>query len=100
MILKEQEGKGVTIADDNELPQYPTATISKFSSYSGSTAVVVTEQGLHLVDMVQKKERLLIANPGVTAIDFSPKDSYLVTCEKYSQEKPKNLKVWDLATGK
>jgi uncharacterized protein with WD repeat len=37
--------------------------------------------------------------PGVSALDFSPRDTYLITCEKYQQGE-KNLVLWNAQTGK
>jgi uncharacterized protein with WD repeat len=37
--------------------------------------------------------------PGVNSLGFSPRDSYVITCEKY-QQGDKNLIIWDSKTGK
>lgn len=40
--------------------------------------------------------------PGLEALDYSPADSFVITCEKYNQQlQPHlNLTVWDSQTGK
>lgn len=50
--------------------------------------------------MESKKEVLQIVRSGINAIDYSPKDTYLITCEKYSQGGEKNLFIWNTQTGK
>jgi uncharacterized protein with WD repeat len=49
--------------------------------------------------MTTGKERLLIVKSEVTALAYSPRDTYLITCEKYQQGE-KNLLVWNSITGK
>jgi len=55
----------------------------KLAPYGGSQAAIIDEIGIHFVDMETFKERLLIVKTGVTSIDFSPRDTYLITCEKF-----------------
>ena len=54
---------------------------------------------MHFIDMKTGKERLQIVKTGVNAIEFSPKDTYFITCEKY-QQGSNNLFIWDSQTGK
>ena len=102
-----QEGNG-TSADDKAkiivepgFPSYPTATLGKFAHYSGRLAVIADPTiGLHVVDCVAGKEIRLILKPtAISALSFSPRDSYFITCEKFVQGE-KNLIVWELSTGK
>jgi uncharacterized protein with WD repeat len=56
--------------------------------------------GLHIVDCVTGKELRLILKPtAISALSFSPRDSFFITCEKFVQGE-KNLIVWDISTGK
>ena len=56
--------------------------------------------GLHVVDCETGKELRLILKPtAISALSFSPRDSYFITCEKFVQGE-KNLIVWDISTGK
>lgn len=57
--------------------------MAKFAPYSGSHAAIVDEIGIHFVDMATGKERLQIVKMEITAIAYSPRDTYLITCEKY-----------------
>jgi hypothetical protein len=54
----------------------------KFAPHSGSQAAIVDEIGIHFVDMATAKEKLIV-KAGISAIDYSPKDTYLITCERY-----------------
>lgn len=48
------------------------------------------------------KEEIQIPQPGLVALDYSPADSFLITCEKYNGKlNPHiNLNVWDAKNGK
>ena len=41
-------------------PVFPTATIGKFAPYSGLTAVIADEIGLHFIDTTTGKEMRMI----------------------------------------
>lgn len=73
--------------------------MAKFTPYSGQNAIIIDEIGMHFIDMKTGKERLQIVKSGIVAMDFSPKDTYLITCEKYQQGE-KNLIIWNTNTGK
>jgi uncharacterized protein with WD repeat len=60
---------------------------------------VIDEIGIHFVDVASGKERLLIVHPNISTIEYSPRDTYLVTCEKYVQG-DNNLLIWNSLTGK
>ena len=81
-------------------PSYPTASLGKFAPFSGRLAVIADPTiGLHVVDCVSGKELRLILKPStISALSFSPRDSFIITCEKFVQGE-KNLIVWDIATG-
>lgn len=87
------------MAKDPLFPQYAGAITAKFAPYSGSFAVIADQEGLHFVDMATCQETRLIDQYSVTAIDISPRDTYLTTCEKYVQGK-NNLIIWNTKTGK
>jgi hypothetical protein len=57
--------------------------------------VIVDRTGIRVVDMKTGNDKLLVENQNVSAFEISPRDTYLVTCEKLF-EGQKNLKVWDL----
>ena len=102
-----QEGNGASSDDkpklvvDTSFPSYPTATLGKFAHHSGRLAVIADPTiGLHIVDCTTGKELRLILKPtAISALSFSPRDSYFMTCEKFVQGE-KNLIVWDISTGK
>ena len=81
--MNEKEGNQIALEPDQEFPEYPTALIAKFASNLGQSAVIVDELGIHLVDTESKKERLMISRSGIGGINFSPKDTYLISYEKY-----------------
>lgn len=65
-------------------PQYPAATMGKFAPYYGRLAVIADPTGLHIVDCVAGKElRLILKSTAISALSFSTKDSFFVTCEKF-----------------
>lgn len=84
---------------DSQYPQYAGAVTAKFAPHSGDFAVIVDQLGIHFVDMKSGKETRLIDQYNVNAIGLSPKDTYLVTCEKFVQGKH-NLIVWNTQTGR
>ena len=75
-----------------------TAEIAKFSPIMGASLAVVDHIGIHIVDVESKKERLLIERRGIIALEWTPKETYVISCEK---QKPNenNLRVWDAKTG-
>jgi len=54
--------------------------------------------GIHIVDIETKKERLFIEKRGIIALEWTPKETYVISCEK-QRPNEKNLKVWDSKTG-
>lgn len=100
----EEGGSGPTTAaalvPDTSFPAYPNATLGKFAPHSGRLAVIADPIGLHVVDCATGKEqRLILKSTAISAMMFSPRDTYLVTCEKFVPGE-KNLIVWEVATGK
>lgn len=58
--------------------------------------------GLHFVDVVQQQESLMICTPDIVALEYSPADSFVITCEKFNpniQSGHKNLAIINAATG-
>jgi hypothetical protein len=66
------------------LPQYIKAKIAKFSPKTGKTAAIVSSVGLHIVDMVTKKESLLLIQLDILALEYSPCERFVVCCEKWN----------------
>jgi WD40 repeat protein len=84
---------------DPSFPSYASAITGKFAPHKGHFAVVVDLEGIHFVDTASGKETRFINHFGVTAIALSPRDTYLITCEKYNQGRGNNLIVWSTLTG-
>lgn len=80
-------------------PSFPGAELAKFSPIAGKSLAVVDLTGIHVIDVESKQERLKIEKKGIIAIEWSPNESYLISCEK-QKENTKNLNVWDAKTGK
>jgi hypothetical protein len=97
--MEEREGSSSLVIDD-DFPKYPFATLGKFAHHYGHFAVIADPTiGLHVVDCSTGKEaRLIIKSTAISALTFSPRDSFFVTCEKFLQGE-KNLIVWNLAAG-
>lgn len=88
-----------TIQVEDSFPSYPQATLAKFAPNNGQLAVIADPTGLHIVDSQTGRElRLILRSTPISAITFSPRDTYFVTCEKYVQGE-KNLIVWNLQSG-
>ncbi len=85
---------------DSGFPSYPTATLGKFAPFTGRYAVIADPTiGLHVVDCHTGRElRLIIKSTPISALSFSPRDTYFITCEKFVQGE-RNLIVWNLETG-
>ena len=90
-----------TLIKEDGYPQYPRAEIAKFSPISGKTlAVVQPSSGIYLVDVESKKQILYIERKGVIAMEWSPKETYLITCEKFKTGTTENnLCLWDVKNG-
>lgn len=88
------------LEEEKGFPSYPTATLAKFAPLKGRLAVIADPIGLHIVDCASGKElRLILRSATISALSFSPRDSFFVTCEKFVQGE-KNLIVWDITSGK
>lgn len=57
---KDKATPEVWLKQDASLPCYSQARIARFAPLNGLQAAVVTQVGLHFVDMVNKKESLLL----------------------------------------
>jgi hypothetical protein len=74
-----------TLEVDKDFPMFPAATLGKFAPHSGEFAVIADDLGLHFVDTRSGKETKLITKMTPTgALDISPRDTYLITCDKFS----------------
>lgn len=83
------------------MPTYSQARIARFAPKSGKQAAIASQYGLHFVDVASGKETLLLVQLDIQALEYSPCDSYVVCCEKWSTAKPQpNLFIICTATGK
>ena len=57
------------------------------------------EQGIHVINCDEGKEKMMLMNVNITAFSFSPKCNYLLTCEKFGQSTMKNLTFWEIDSG-
>lgn len=55
--------------------------------------------GIHIVDIETKQESQFIQRKGIIALEWSPLETYVISCEKF-KEGINNLNVWDIASGK
>lgn len=88
-----------TIEKEEGFADYPGAEIAKFSPYSGSRLAVVDFAGIHIIDINTKQEVQFMQRKGITALEWSIKDTYVISCEKF-REGQNNLNVWDVESGK
>jgi len=62
---------------------------------------VVSNVGLHFIDLTNKKESLLLIQLDLVALEYSPCDNYVVCCEKFNPPNPtENLFIICTQTGK
>ena len=85
---KDSKAPPFTLKVDETLPQYQKARIARFAPKSGNQAAIVTNVGLHLVDMTAKQESHLLVQLDIVALEYSPRDSYVVCCEKWNHQSP------------
>lgn len=60
---------------------------------------VVDNTGIHMVDIASKKERLFIERKGIIALEWSPKENYVISCEKQRKDGEHNLCLWNSTDG-
>jgi len=72
------------LQNDDSLPTYSLARIARFAPLKGQQCAVVSSIGLHFVDMIDKKETLLLVQLDLLALEYSPCDSYVICCEKWN----------------
>lgn len=92
----------LVLEKDESLPTFANATTAKFAPLKGQQAAIVDQDGLHFVDLLQNRESLMICQPDIVALEYSPADSYVVCCEKFNvklQPAHKNLAIIDAQTG-
>ncbi len=82
----------------SHFPKYQGAQNTVFSALTGKYAAIVDDFACHLVDMESGKECLQIVREGVSSIEFSPLESFFITCEKFNGSK--NLFVWNCENSK
>lgn len=65
-------------------------------------AAIVDDQCIHFVDTTSGQEILQIVHPEITVLEFSPCDTYVLTCQRYDPKQPslKTLILWDAKQGK
>jgi len=90
---------GERLAVDVSLPTFPFAQQCKFSSAEKPYAAIMDEQGIHVINCDEGKEKMMLMNVNITAFSFSPKCNYLLTCEKFGQSTMKNLTFWEIDSG-
>jgi len=92
-ILKQEDG----------YPIFDEASFAKYSPVHGKSYAVVDRQGIHVVDVETKQIISSVSRPGIVGTQWSPKETYLITCEKMLQEEFKetngNLNIWNATTG-
>lgn len=77
----------ISLVADASLPSFPHAKLGKYAPYHGRLAVIADPLGLHVIDCAGtgKELRLIPRASSINALSFSPRDSYIVTCEKFTQ---------------
>ena len=77
-----QNGPSETLKLEEGYPMYLTAEFAKFSPVHGKTLAVVDHYGVHFVDIETKCELVCVDRAGILAMEWSPQESYVITCEK------------------
>jgi len=52
---------------------------------------IVDQDGVHVIDIVDKKILFEIDCPGIASLEWSPRETYLIGCEKNIQDPNKNI---------
>lgn len=61
---------------------------------------VVDKLGVHVIDVLNKKIVFKIECPGIVSLEWSPRDTYLIGCEKsISNTKVNTIYVWETKQG-
>ena len=61
---------------------------------------VVDKDGVHVIDVIDKKIMFAIECPGIASLEWSRRGTYLICCEKNIQNPNKNiLYVWETSKG-
>lgn len=61
---------------------------------------MVDKDGVHVIDVVENKIVFKIECPGIASLEWSPKDTYLIGCEKNAVNSNKNtIYVWETKNG-
>ena len=78
-----------------------TADIVIFSPLTGQYLAGVEPSGVHVFDVASKQEKHYFAGAGVASVEWSPLESYLITCAKDPTKaaQSKNLTIWDVESG-
>jgi WD40 repeat protein len=98
------QSKFPQLTPDSAFPSFPTAYVARFSPFSGKQLAVVDEIGIQFINASTGKVEHMIAKHNgtcnsISTIEYSPRDTYLITCEKHVQGE-NNLIVWNSQTGK
>jgi hypothetical protein len=71
-----------TLTREEGYPSYPGAEIARFSPLNGKSIAIVDFSGVHFVDVESKAERLFVERKGIISMEWSPRETYVLTCEK------------------
>ena len=88
-----------TLTQDEGYPTIKGCEIAQFSPIHGKLLVAVSFEGIHIIDMETKQQVRLIEKKSVIAMEWSPNERYIITCQKF-KEGQKNLDLWEAETGK
>jgi len=87
------------LVKEDDFPKFSGADIAKFSPINGKLVAVVDAKGIHLVDVSTKKISVFIERTGISALEWSPQGTYVISCERIRAGVKNNLIVWNASTG-
>lgn len=91
------------VTDNEQFPKYPASVSFAYSNKDGKLVAVITAQNVVIHDSDTGAVIHTLAQPGVAKIMFSPKNTFLLTWERWTKDKQAsnkgNLIVWNLKTG-
>ena len=104
LVIAQLSNDGLVFTDKEQghlshLPAFPTAEHFRFSQRTGLYCAVIDAKGVYLLNTVSGAIDRTILNDKITVVDFSPLETHLLTCEKYTPS-CSNLCLWNIASGK
>ena len=86
-LIKPQalETEQETLTQDEGYPTIKGCEIAQFSPINGKLLAAVSFEGVHVIDVETKQQLRLIEKKSIIAMEWSPKEKYIITCQKFKE---------------